>query len=61
VAELAPPHIARRIPPSLRGIAEGRAIYLEDGQQPAFGSPDTIQGQAHPGTVPPRDSSPPDG
>jgi 8-oxo-dGTP diphosphatase len=38
VADLAPPHIARRMEPSLRGIAEGRAIYLEDGREPAFGS-----------------------
>jgi 8-oxo-dGTP diphosphatase len=38
VAELAPPHIARRMPPSLRGLAERRAVYLEDGREPAFGS-----------------------
>ncbi|MFI0352054.1 NUDIX domain-containing protein [Actinomadura sp. 9N407] len=37
VAELAPPHIARRMPPSLRGIAEGRTVYLEDGHEQAFG------------------------
>jgi 8-oxo-dGTP pyrophosphatase MutT (NUDIX family) len=38
VADLAPPHISRRMAPSLRGIAESRAIYLEDGHEPAFGS-----------------------
>jgi 8-oxo-dGTP diphosphatase len=38
IAELAPPHIARRMPASLRGLAERRAIYLEDGREPAFGS-----------------------
>ncbi|MFC5745477.1 NUDIX domain-containing protein [Actinomadura rugatobispora] len=38
VAELAPPHIARRMPPSLRGMAEGRAVYLEDGRTPSFGA-----------------------
>ncbi|WP_395105723.1 NUDIX domain-containing protein [Actinomadura sp. SCN-SB] len=38
VEELAPPHIARRMPPSLRGLAERRAIYLEDGVEPTFGS-----------------------
>jgi 8-oxo-dGTP pyrophosphatase MutT (NUDIX family) len=37
VPELAAPHIARRMEPSLRGIAEGRAIYLEDGHEPGFG------------------------
>lgn len=37
VAELAPPHIARRMPPSLRGMAEGRTVYLEDGREQPFG------------------------
>ncbi|GAA3937281.1 NUDIX hydrolase [Actinomadura viridis] len=37
VPEFAPPHIARRMPHSLRGMAERRAVYLEDGRVPAFG------------------------
>ncbi|REF00224.1 NUDIX domain-containing protein [Thermomonospora umbrina] len=37
IPELAAPHIARRMEPSLRGIAEGRAVYLEDGREPGFG------------------------
>jgi 8-oxo-dGTP diphosphatase len=36
VPELAPSHISRRMEPSLRGIAERRAIYLEDGQEPSY-------------------------
>ncbi|MBO2454069.1 NUDIX hydrolase [Actinomadura barringtoniae] len=36
VPELAPTHISRRMEPSLRGMAEGRAIYLEDGREPSF-------------------------
>jgi 8-oxo-dGTP diphosphatase len=38
VPELAPPHIARRLGPALRGLAEGRAYYLEDGRDPSYGS-----------------------
>ncbi|TNY36332.1 NUDIX domain-containing protein [Thermomonospora catenispora] len=37
IADLAAPHIARRMEPSLRGIAEGRTVYLEDGYEPGFG------------------------
>ncbi|MQY09012.1 NUDIX domain-containing protein [Actinomadura macrotermitis] len=37
VPELAPAHIARRMGPSLRGLAEGRALYLEDGRETPFG------------------------
>ncbi|WP_131741584.1 NUDIX domain-containing protein [Actinomadura roseirufa] len=37
VPELAPPHIARRMEPSLRAMAERRAVYLEDGRAQAFG------------------------
>ncbi|WP_433323384.1 NUDIX domain-containing protein [Spirillospora sp. CA-294931] len=36
IPRFAPPHIARRMPPSLRGLAEGRAVYLEDGREPGF-------------------------
>ncbi|MFC6884392.1 NUDIX domain-containing protein [Actinomadura yumaensis] len=39
VPELAPPHIARRMEPSLRALAEGRAIYLEDGREQDFAPP----------------------
>ncbi|RAY11096.1 NUDIX hydrolase [Actinomadura craniellae] len=37
VPDLAPPHIARRMGPALRGITDGRALYLEDGYEPALG------------------------
>ncbi|WP_037559224.1 NUDIX domain-containing protein [Spirillospora albida] len=33
VAELAPPHVARRMAPSLRAVAAGRPVYLEDGRE----------------------------
>ncbi|MFC9975563.1 NUDIX domain-containing protein [Spirillospora sp. NPDC050679] len=36
VPELAPPHVARRMEPCLRGMAERRAVYLENGLAPAF-------------------------
>ncbi|MFC0042615.1 NUDIX domain-containing protein [Actinomadura rayongensis] len=35
IPDLAPPHIARRMVPSLRALGEGRAVYLEDGREPA--------------------------
>lgn len=38
IPELAAPHVARRMIPSLRGIAEGRTVYLEDGYEPGFGA-----------------------
>lgn len=34
VAELAPPHVARRMGPGLRAAADGRPVYLEDGREP---------------------------
>ncbi|WP_067830049.1 NUDIX domain-containing protein [Actinomadura kijaniata] len=37
VPELAPSHISRRMDPCLRGMAEHRAVYLEDGREPVFG------------------------
>ncbi|MFC4907309.1 NUDIX domain-containing protein [Actinomadura gamaensis] len=36
VAEFAPGHIARRMEPALRGMAERRAVYLEDGRDPGL-------------------------
>ncbi|GAA2074006.1 NUDIX hydrolase [Actinomadura alba] len=36
VGDLVPPHIARRMAPSLRAAAEARAVYLEDGHEPRF-------------------------
>src|SRR5690606_20218691 len=36
--ELAPPHAARRMDPTLRAMAEGRAVYLEDGREQPFGT-----------------------
>lgn len=36
VAELAPPHIARRMGPGLRAADDGRAVYLEDGHEPVL-------------------------
>jgi 8-oxo-dGTP pyrophosphatase MutT (NUDIX family) len=36
VADLVPPHIARRMAPSLRAAAEATAVYLEDGHEPTF-------------------------
>ena len=33
---LVPPHIARRMAPSLHAAAEARAVYLEDGRVPRF-------------------------
>ncbi|GLW67324.1 hypothetical protein Arub01_55670 [Actinomadura rubrobrunea] len=38
VPELAPPHVSRRMEPSLRGLVEHRAVYLEDGREPGYGS-----------------------
>ncbi|MBT2212225.1 MULTISPECIES: NUDIX domain-containing protein [Actinomadura] len=38
IPELAAPHIARRMEPSLRALAEGRAVYLEDGREQPFGA-----------------------
>ncbi|WP_019634613.1 NUDIX domain-containing protein [Actinomadura atramentaria] len=35
IPALAPPHIARRMAPSLRALADGRTVYLEDGREPA--------------------------
>lgn len=39
VPEFAPTHISRRMEPSLRGMAEARAIYLEDGREPSYPAP----------------------
>ncbi|MEV4253063.1 NUDIX hydrolase [Spirillospora sp. NPDC049652] len=36
VPEFAPAHIARRMGPALRGMAEHRAVYLEDGHDPGL-------------------------
>jgi 8-oxo-dGTP pyrophosphatase MutT (NUDIX family) len=36
VAELTPPYVARRVAPCLRAIADGRAVYLEDGREQGF-------------------------
>ncbi|MFD0691000.1 NUDIX domain-containing protein [Actinomadura fibrosa] len=38
IPELAPPHVARRMAPSLRAMAERRAVYLEDGREQPFGA-----------------------
>ncbi|MEU8341575.1 ADP-ribose pyrophosphatase YjhB, NUDIX family [Actinomadura meyerae] len=38
VPELAPPHVSRRMDPSLRAMADGRAVYLEDGREQPFGA-----------------------
>ncbi|QXJ19559.1 NUDIX hydrolase [Actinomadura graeca] len=38
ISELAPPHIARRMPHSLRAMAERRAVYLENGREQPFGA-----------------------
>lgn len=38
VPRLAPPHVARRMQPGLRAMAEHRALYLEDGREPAYRS-----------------------
>jgi 8-oxo-dGTP diphosphatase len=48
VPELAPPHISRRMEPSLRGLTEHRAIYLEDGREPCYPLPEVG------GAVPPQ-------
>ncbi len=39
IPELAPPHVSRRMDPSLRAMADGRAVYLEDGREQPFGLP----------------------
>ncbi|QFG26671.1 NUDIX hydrolase [Actinomadura sp. WMMB 499] len=39
ISELAPSHIARRMEPALRAMAQGRAVYLEDGREQPFGTP----------------------
>jgi 8-oxo-dGTP diphosphatase len=36
LGELVPPHIGRRMAPSLRAAAEARVVYLEDGHEPRF-------------------------
>lgn len=38
IPELAPQHVSRRMDPSLRAMADGRAVYLEDGREPPFGT-----------------------
>ncbi|QKG18981.1 NUDIX domain-containing protein [Actinomadura verrucosospora] len=38
VPELSPAHVSRRMEPSLRALADGRPVYLEDGREPAFGA-----------------------
>lgn len=36
IPELMPPRVARRMAPTLRAMAAGHAVYLEDGREPAF-------------------------
>jgi 8-oxo-dGTP diphosphatase len=36
IPELMPPQVARRMAPTLRGMAAGHTVYLEDGREPAF-------------------------
>ena len=38
IPELAPPHVSRRMGPSLHAMATGRAVYLEDGLEQPFGA-----------------------
>lgn len=38
VPELAPEHISRRMTPSLRAMADRRAVYLENGREQTFGA-----------------------
>ncbi|MDL4776588.1 NUDIX domain-containing protein [Actinomadura xylanilytica] len=44
IPDLAPPHVARRMAPSLRALAEQRVLYLEDGREPVFGQPGAVRG-----------------
>lgn len=36
LSDLVPPHVARRMEPSLRAAIEARPVYLEDGHEPTF-------------------------